>query len=138
MVVRSIKARFDEIEQALNELRDKQDEHEGRLRDLERKVEGLHSALDEFRGYRDMTRDELLRIQGQLRVHEQTLDALIEWATTEDCRETMPRIAFHDTRSSWRTVVLSQRWTIQATTSSKSRVWRASWRAHGTASVTTR
>lgn len=92
MVLRSIKARFDEIEQALNELRDKQDEHEGRLRDLERKVEGLHSALDEFSGYRDMTRDELLRIQGQLRFHEQTLDALIEWATTEDYRKRVKKL----------------------------------------------
>lgn len=45
--------------------------------------------------------------------------------------------ASHDTRNSLDTVVLSMRWAMNATRSSRSRVCRAPGRAHGTSSVRT-
>jgi methyl coenzyme M reductase gamma subunit len=75
------------------------DNHDVRLSELK----SVHSTLDEFSGYRDMTRDELLRVQGALDIHEQTLESLIEWAETEDYRERVMRLRYrfrhHQTRS---------------------------------------
>jgi hypothetical protein len=46
--------------------------------------------------------------------------------------------ASHEQRNSLEMVVLSTRWANQATTSSKSALWRAPGRAQGTISVRTR
>lgn len=106
MVFGSRKDRLDTIEDDIIDLREQARRHEERLDDHEVRIselERVHSALDEFSGYGDMTRDELLRIQGVLDVHEQTLESLIEWATTEDYRERVKglryRFRHHRTRS---------------------------------------
>ena len=59
-------------------------------------------------------------------------------STVGDDSTTIAATASQLSRNSRVIVVLSVRWASQATTSSKSRVWRAPGRAHGTTSVRTR
>lgn len=100
------KDRWEKIEREVDELREQVRRHESRLDEHDVRLSALervHSALDEFSGYRDMTRDELLRVQGVLDAHEQTLESMIEWAETEDYRERVKRLRYrfrhHQTRS---------------------------------------
>jgi len=92
------KSRLEQLERQVRRNTERLDAHEVRLNDLER----VHSTLDELSGYRDMTRDELLRVQGVLDVHERTLEELIDWAESENYRERVKSLRYryrhHQTR----------------------------------------
>ena len=92
------KARLDELERQVRRNTERLDDHEARLKDLER----VQSTLDGFSGYMDMTRDELLRVQGALEVHDQMLEELIAWAGSEDYRKAVKSLRYrfrhHQTR----------------------------------------
>lgn len=94
------------LKEIVRQQTDRLDEHEDRIRDLE----GIEQTLDELGGYGQMTRDELLRVQGILQVHEQTIESLLQWATTEDNLERVKSLRFrfrhHKTRS--RTALVAQ------------------------------
>lgn len=94
-----LKRQVDQLRERVERNTDRIDEHDVRLRELE----GIHSALDEISGYRDMNRDDLLRVRGVLEVHGETLESLIKWAETEDYRERVKSLRYrfrhHQTRN---------------------------------------
>lgn len=78
------------------------DENRRRIEVLEGQFTMVESTLDSFRGYKEMSREELLVVKGTLDQVELTVEAMLEWAESENDRERVlrlrKRLRYHQTK----------------------------------------